>query len=633
MPGLMTRLVSPAAAAFVLAIPIAAAPASADPTGVPTPAVSAAATPLTVESAGEFTETRVAELLEEYGAPGVAVTIVTDDGPIATVAHGHADLAEGSPLDPAVHVFPTASVAKSFTAAAVLTMVEEGRLDLTEDVNTYLPEDVRLPGETITLHDLLTHTPGFAEMLERLGGDEGGELGEAVRTAVPEPLFAPGEYTAYSNYGLALAGYIVQEVSGVPFEEYARLHVFEPLGMEDTAFTQIPDARAERPVVTPHLVDGTPAEDLYIMDVPAGAAVTTVDDMARFMTALLDEGRVDGEEALPAGVVEAMLGRQEEMHPATTGMGYGTYQWRTGDSPAFGHGGDLPGIHTGYVVVPEIGAGVFVAVNGDDAAQGDPFLDLRMAVVTEFLETFAPQEPPTGAADPAADLSAFEGTYVTSRRPVSGPAKLVTLFDNVTVSDAGDGTLSVIGEFAADERWLPVSVDEGVFVAENGTDVLGFVERDGHMVAVAFDANPTNVYTRTGALGTPATHLLIAGAGLLVLLTVLIPVQRSGNGFTLATRVTLTATALAAFTGVGLLVYGIMDLHRAQIWLIERSPALTVPLTVAGVLALVSTVLVGVCLARGWLRPFSRVHLSLAALAGLAVTAIGLVYGLVISPI
>ncbi|MFL1431517.1 MULTISPECIES: serine hydrolase domain-containing protein [unclassified Nocardiopsis] len=638
MPG--RRAAALCATALLITAPAVTAAAAPAATAAPTtpaahaapgtPAAPAEATPLTLETARAFTDTRVAELLEEYGAPGAAVTVVLDGEQVATAAHGYADLAARTPLDAEEHLFPTASVAKSFTAAAVLTLAGEGRLDLTEDVNTYLPEEARLPGEPVTLHDLLTHTAGFAEVIERLGGEYGTPLNEVVRTAVPERLFAPGEYPGYSNYGIALAGYIVQEVSGTPFEEYVQRSVFTPLGMEDTEFAQLADVRADRPLVTSHLADGSPVADTFLGDVPAGSAVTSAGDMARFMEALLDGGRVDGEQALAPGVAEAMLERRYETNPATTGMGYGTFQWRAGEVPLIGHGGDLTGLHTGYVVIPELGAGVFVGVNGDDATGANPLVDLRMAVVNAFADTFAPQARPAGAADPGADLSAYEGSYITSRLALSGPARLVGLFDNVTVRDAGDGTLSVSGQLAVDDRWLPVG--EGVFAAENGEDLLAFVERDGEVAAIATDLNPTSVYTRTGPLGSPSLHLIVAGAALLVLVTALVPVQRSGNGFTLATRLLLTATALAAGTTVGLLVYGVADLSRAQTWLIEGSPVLTLPMTVTGALALVSTVFVGVCLARGWLRPFSRVHLPLAALAGLALAAVGAVYGMVLSP-
>ncbi|CAL9501247.1 D-aminopeptidase [Nocardiopsis dassonvillei] len=621
-------------AALCAAVLLTAAPAVPAAAASPVPATAPPpreATPLTPATARAFADDRVAELLEAHGAPGAAVTVVLGGERIATAAHGYADLAEATPLDAEEHVFPTASVAKSFTAAAVLTLVEDGRLDLAEDIAAYLPGDARPPGEPVTLHDLLTHTPGFAEVAGRLGGEGTATLAETVRTAAPDRLFAPGEYTAYSNYGVALAGYVVQEVSGTPFEDYVDERVFTPLGMEDTGFVQLADARADRPLVTSHLADGTAAEDIRMGDVPAGAAVTTVGDMALFMEALLDGGRVDGEQALAPGVAEAMLERRLGMHPRTTGMGYGTYQWRAGDSPIIGHSGDLPGVHTGYALVPEIGAGVFVAVNGDDPEGANPLLDLRMAVVEAFADEFAPQEYPGGAADPDADLSAYEGSYITSRLPTAGPTRLVALIDNVTVRDAGDGTLSVAGRLTADDRWLPV--EEGVFVAENGRDLLAFVERDGEVAAIATDMNPTSVYTRTGPLASPSLHLAVAGAALLVLLTVLVPVQRSGNGFTLATRMLLASTALAAVTAVGLLVHGATDLAVAQKWLHEGSPALTLPMTATAVLSAVSAVFVGICLARGQLRPFSRVHLPLAALAGLALAAVGAVYGMVAPPL
>lgn len=615
------------ALAAVLALPAAA---GAAPVAAPPPSLG-----LTEEAAREFVDQRVPELLAEHGAPGVVVSVVGDGAPLASAAHGVADLAAENPLDPLAGL-PTASVAKSFTALAVLQLVERGEVDPHEDVNTYLPEDLRVPDthdEPVTLHHLLTHSAGFDERTEMDDPEDPASqrgLEEFLRDNTPERLFPPGRFTAYSNYGTGLAGFVVQEVSGVPFEEYVERNVFAPLGMDDTRFRQLHE---EDGLVTAHRSDGSPVPYPHIPLPPAGAAVTTGDDMARFMLALLGGGELDGERVLGSEWTDAMLDRRFEVHPEATAMGYGTYEFRTGPPRAVGHGGDLDGVHTGYVLVPEIGAGMFVAVNGDDSgpdAGADPLRDLRFAVLNGFVDAFAPAEDTdgTGAGNTdATPASAYTGGYVTTRRPGSGSGRIVTLFDNVTVRDAGDGALNVRGGLVPDDRWVPVGDD--VFEAEETGERLAFVMEDGEAVAVYLDANPTSGYDRVPVWGTPGVHLVTVAVSLLLLLSGAVRLRRPGGAARTAAAVSSGLTALACLAGVGLVVYAVLDLNRLQEWLLGGSAALSLPLGLAVPLAVVTAGFAVTAWVRGWWGPVRRVHYSLLPVAALAVVAVGAQYGLV----
>ncbi|MFD3684037.1 serine hydrolase domain-containing protein [Nocardiopsis sp. NPDC058631] len=611
-----------------------AAPAAAGEAARATPASAAEPVPLTAESAQEFVDTRVAELLEEHGAPGVAVTVVGGGEQLASASHGYADLAGQTPLDHTVHTFPLASVSKSLTAAAVLTLVDSGEIDLHEDVNTYLPEDARLSTDGITMHHLLTHTAGFEELVDIPPASDTAAhltLDEVARTGDPESLHEPGRFPGYSNHGSGLAGFIAQEVSGVPFDEFVEQAVFAPLGMEGSGFTQVYEAREVLDLPAFHLADGSVPEDLHVSAAPAGAALATTDDMARFMLALLGGGEVDGERVLPESVPALMTDRQFEVHPDLTSVGYGTYQWRDGDSPVVGHAGDLVGMHTAYTLVPAIDAGLFVAVNGDDTspeAQANPLMDLRMDVATAFSETFAPQDPPTGEADPGADLGAYTGSYITSRRAASGPAQLTILLGTMVVRDAGDGSLSISGGMSLDDRWFPAG--DGRFVAENGEDELVFLEEDGEVVALATDSNPTQVQERTTFLNNPVTHGVAAAASLLILFTAFVQFRRARDRFTVVARVLGSLTALACYVGVGVLAYGMLvDTGKLEEWLLGGSLMLTAPLAVAVPLALATAAVAVTAWVRGRLTRAGRVHLSLVAVAAAVFLTVGAQYGFV----
>lgn len=189
-----------------------------------------------------------------------------------------------------------------------MQLVEQGKLDLETDVNTYL--DFTLPGEImgaagkaappITLTHLMAHTAGFEDVgagLFQLSEDQMIPLTEYVRTHLPTRVFPPGELAAYSNYGTALAAYIVELVSGQPFADYVEHHIFEPLGMKRSTFRQpIPEHLADNVAFGYRYIDGeaVAAEFLYVLEAP-GSLSTTASDMARFMLAHLHGGELGGE--------------------------------------------------------------------------------------------------------------------------------------------------------------------------------------------------------------------------------------------------------------------------------------------------------------------------------------------------
>ena len=167
-----------------------------------------------------------------------AVFVAVKDGEIfLSKGYGYADVDGRKPALPDKTLFRPGSVSKLFVWTAVMQLWEQGRIDLDADINTYL-RTFQIPDtfpQPITMKDLMRHTPGFEEtvlgMAARMPADLV-PLGEYLQKNLPERVFPPGEITAYSNYGSALAAYIVEVVSGIPFEEYLERSIFVPLGME-----------------------------------------------------------------------------------------------------------------------------------------------------------------------------------------------------------------------------------------------------------------------------------------------------------------------------------------------------------------------------------------------------------------
>jgi tetratricopeptide (TPR) repeat protein len=200
---------------------------------------------------GAFLDDLLAQEMEEYHIAGAAVSVVEDGKLFFAKGYGYADLEKGIPVDPEQTVFRIGSVGKTFTWTAVMQLVEQGKLDLDADVDTYL--DFRIPDtypQPITLKNLMTHTSGFDE---RWAGSMVSDVKDVVpvREWLVSHLAAralpPGDYAGYSNYNAMLAGYIVARVSGQPYDQYIQEHILDPLDMaHSTAQSAMPaDLRAQ----------------------------------------------------------------------------------------------------------------------------------------------------------------------------------------------------------------------------------------------------------------------------------------------------------------------------------------------------------------------------------------------------
>src|SRR5688500_14947835 len=169
-------------------------------------------------------------------APGCVVAVAQNGKPIVNRAYGLADLERNVPLNPDT-VFDAGSVRKQFVAASILLLVEQGRLALTDDVRKHVPE---LPdyGHKITLDHMLTHTSGLRDWPALLNLAAGDVDAWTMILRQRGLNFAPGEEWSYSNSGYVLLTEIVARTSGMPFAEFARTRLFEPLGMKATAYVK-----------------------------------------------------------------------------------------------------------------------------------------------------------------------------------------------------------------------------------------------------------------------------------------------------------------------------------------------------------------------------------------------------------
>jgi CubicO group peptidase (beta-lactamase class C family) len=522
-PGERRLVVSRAALAAILLL-ASSAPFPGGAEGFfppPTPGPSAIRSALRADDIQAFFERALRSQLALHGIPGGAVAVVQGDKTLYLGGYGKADLASGKPVSAQETLFRTGSVSKLVTWTAVMQLVEQGRLDLHTDVNRYL-DAFQIPASypaPVTLAHLLTHTAGFEDrgfgFYARSEGDLS-PLGAFLSAKMPARIFPPGEVSAYSNYGAALGGYLIEQVSGLPFEDYVETRILAPLGMSDSSFRQpLPPALAAR-LATGYRASLEPGAFEWDLAVPAGALSGTAADMARFMIAHLYGGRSGSTRILKAETVEAMQRRQFTNHPAVSGLTYGFQELNLAGQRVLAQPGDMLHFTAALFLLPEQDLALFVAYNRGRAAEAP------MELLRAFVARFFPAPPaffsyPTAISE--GDVGRFGGSYRSTRRNETTLEKLQELFSPVRVRALAPGTLGISGLAIVPES-LWVQTRPGVFRDQSSPEIIAFREDESGRVTHLFEGNfPAVGYTRLPWYGAPEAHyaLLAIGAPLFLL--------------------------------------------------------------------------------------------------------------------
>src|ERR1700694_3853624 len=463
--------------------------------------------------------------LERENIGGAVVSVVKDVKVLFAKGYGYSDVEKKKPVSVDGTLFRPGSISKLFTWTAVMQLVEQGKLDLDRDVNTYL--DFKIPAawpQPITLRNILTHTTGFEESVKELFVPEGSKpipLKEYLPNHIPERIFPPGATPAYSNYAATLAGYIVERVSGRPFNDYVAENIFKPLGMPHSTFAQ-PLPPELKPLMSNGYTVGSGSSKPFevLVPAPAGSLAATAADLSRFMIAHLQNGKFEDISILRPETALAMHARQAALSPDMNAMALGFYEESRNGHRIIGHGGDTLYFHSDLHLVLDAGLGFYVSYNSAGKGEISP----RSALWQHFMDRYFPFTPPEVApvAAAATDAAAVSGYYISSRRSDSTFLKATEAFGEVHVVGGTDGILTIhpFKDFNGETRkWKEIG--PMLFRAVNGQDRIAFVrDKEGRMVltssfpAIVFqraswvDATPWNRFLITGSLAVLALTLL-----------------------------------------------------------------------------------------------------------------------------
>jgi CubicO group peptidase (beta-lactamase class C family) len=373
----------------------------------------------------DFVDGVMAQQIASHEVAGATIAVVHRGKVLFSRGYGFADIDAGEKVDPEEALFRPGSVSKLFTWTALMQQVEMGRVDLDEDVNRHI--DFAIPpfeGQPILVRHLMSHSPGMSDVsgISVKTVEELTPYGEWIKTNIPERVWAPGTEIAYSNYGVALAGYIVERVSGEPFADYVENHIFEPLGMNSTTFREpLPDALAPRMAKGYELEEGrlmAQPFELYSSIMPAGSSTSSATDMARFMIAMLSEGRLDRARILKPESVRLLMSDSMANAPGLPSMAHGFYVIRDANPRLVGHGGNTGDFHSNLILAPESEFGFFVSVTGGhESSLGRT--DLTNAIIGRiFPQPSAPRiAAPEGSTPPVGSYRANRLDYSRDPRP------------------------------------------------------------------------------------------------------------------------------------------------------------------------------------------------------------------------
>jgi CubicO group peptidase (beta-lactamase class C family) len=534
--------------------------------------------------------------------PGATLVVVKDGRVIMERGYGFADLEAQRPVDPQRTLFGVSSISKVFTATAVLQLAAAGRVSLYDDVSRYL-RHVRVPADfaqPITLAHLLTHSAGLDERAIGIAArraEDAVPLAEYLATHLPPRVSPPGLTASYSNHGFALAGLVVEEVTGIPFSRYADTRVLAPLGMSRSSFAQpLPPSLERDRAVAYERRDGRLVRlpRIYFNDAPASALFVTGRDMERFLLAHLSEGAsrdsVAARLSLPGGWLDSMRVRRSGHDARLPGLTFGFRERYDSGHRGLDHGGDWQDYSSQLYLLPDARLGLFVAFNA-----GEGYEAAEEVWRTAVQRLVPPRTGTTAARDGIGEaretaLAAFAGTYRVNRHSRSTIAKL-----GILTGDVAERSVSVEGGRLRALRTTLLPEGRLLFRRADNGELVAFRRDSSGRVSHLFTENgPYAAFDRVAWYDSTTLHL-VALLGSLVTLAV-VPValavrrRRGGRDESdevspgarrLALAVSIVAlgslfalVALLASSDVWEFQYGVPMAVRAVLWAMSLLPVL-----------------------------------------------------------
>lgn len=459
----------------------------------PLPASHAKQVIVNPKDLGLFLDDFFARQMRDNHVPGAVFVMVQGGKIVFMKGYGVSDLQTGAPVIPDRTLFRVGSISKLMTATAIMQLAARGQLSLNDDVNQYLKTfklERNFP-QPVTFANLLTHTAGFEDRGIGMSARKQSQvipLGEYLARRMPHRVLPPGEFYSYSNHGMALAGYLVEVISGVPYAEYVDKNIFAPLEMKQSSFSLSPESSDN--LVTDYMYKNgayIPVPRHYLNIPPTGGLMTTAKDIAHFMIAHLQDGRYLNRRILSQSTAQEMHARHFTQDPRIAGSAYGFYERIQNNQRMIEHLGDVFCTSSLLVLMPKENLGFFVSYTRMDGAR-------RENLVNQFLNRYFPVSAEPKMIHNPDDLKRFTGYYLYNRYARTTLEKLAALFAQCRLTAEKDGILRMTYPFDATKSIDLVEVGPLLFKRSDNGTLVAFKEDGRGQISQLFEG--THVFDR-----------------------------------------------------------------------------------------------------------------------------------------
>ncbi len=607
--------------------------------------------------------------LEEKRLSGAIITVVRDSEVIFSRGYGYADYAAKTVINPDKTRFMIGSITKTFTATAVAQLMDRGLIDSLDDpANKYLKRDTlpQVDGKDITLKELITHTAGFGNITFHLSNDK--EIAyplsaEDVAARRPPLVRKPGGRPVYSNYSTAMIGVIIEDITGQTLKDYFLENIFTPLGMINTELNMSihPSENQAAPYV--FYPNGDAEAQVYYNIHPffssIGAITSTAEDMAKYMTAQMEEGRggVSPLKISPA-IFKQLHGRLAGVTPEAQGYGmiFMTDDWA--GVRGYGHGGDYPGFHSIMWILPEMNAAVFFSLMAEYPSP--PFIEgivgsdrmkvntenpveeplTNVGTLAEFLIHFVGPDSPLRTEE-RLDTDALVGNYRHEYRAYGTMEEVLDLFNGyegvTTVEKLGEDKILINGE------WPYTQVAKGVFWNSNLESSKSSQFTSSALMVFTWDPDEGKYYLtprftvdpflQVGMFENPRFYTNLLIIGLILALTGLLAFawRKSSNKVEIYTRIMAVFLPFLILAVPLVLLIGYPEGESVSTHLLLGNSSRYIAAAILSNILLMMTVVLLVLSILSWRRRFwgsgiravlSRFHLNLITVGGILATAV-----------
>lgn len=547
--------------------------------------------------------------------PGAAIGVVKDGKVIFSKGYGYSDANKKIPVNPKTTIFEYGSTGKLFVWTSVMKLVEEGKLDLNKDIKTYLPPEFSSKlkyKKPITMLNLMNHTAGFEEYglgLTYTSSKNQLSLKDALLKHQPKQAYEPGTISSYSNYGAALAGYIVGEITGQEFSEYEKVNIFDTLNMKDVIPNptinnndKLKDIKAKGYMESPTggLIEGS---WFYVNLYPAGSVNGTLEDLEKFALALTPSANENTPLFKKRETLDKFLTKSYSEHKDLTSMYHGFLEFN-GETTSVTHGGNTGGFSSQFLISPKERFGVIVLTN---AAAEDPItngvLDILVGKKNDDVKVNNTSLP---------DTRELDGHYISTRTDnKSYMAFNYYMLSRFKVESIGENKIKIASpqynlSYVQVEPYVYklIETPETKYVFKGFSDKIHFNVKDGEVKSLSFGTVDGNVPVskwRTSFWLTVSAAILIIGTSYFFVSPICLLVQRLINKKKQRTFSIGNTKYKRIFTALSLSGTAVLVNNAVMVTLLTLDPAKSgIPyMSINWVLSLVAIALL-VLLIRNW---------------------------------